>query len=140
MTDAEDVVNGKGLSAILVGATLLGLSAIFVNWAVAGGASVLTVGLQTPARSPFRRPGWRPSAGGAQVASSPSTNTRAVGETRPRAPELAYRPPTTSSGAKPTNRPCSTMPVTPSRRAARDSGSAMGPKRQSRMLLPPSVT
>jgi drug/metabolite transporter (DMT)-like permease len=37
-------VNGKGLSAILVGATLLGFSAIFVKWAVAGGASALTVG------------------------------------------------------------------------------------------------
>jgi drug/metabolite transporter (DMT)-like permease len=37
-------VNGKGLSAILFGATLLGLSAIFVKWAVAGGASALTVG------------------------------------------------------------------------------------------------
>src|SRR3954454_19528978 len=37
-------VNGKGLSAILFGATLLGFSAIFVKWAVAGGATVLTVG------------------------------------------------------------------------------------------------
>ena len=37
-------MNGKGLSAILVGATLLGFSAIFVKWAVAGGASALTVG------------------------------------------------------------------------------------------------
>jgi drug/metabolite transporter (DMT)-like permease len=37
-------LNGKGLSAILFGATLLGFSAIFVKWAVAGGASALTVG------------------------------------------------------------------------------------------------
>jgi drug/metabolite transporter (DMT)-like permease len=37
-------LNGKGLSSILVGATLLGFSAIFVKWAAAGGASALTVG------------------------------------------------------------------------------------------------
>jgi drug/metabolite transporter (DMT)-like permease len=36
---------GRGTAAILVGATLLGFSAIFVKWAVAGGATVLTVGL-----------------------------------------------------------------------------------------------
>ena len=33
-----------GPAAILVGATLLGFSAIFVKWAVAGGATALTVG------------------------------------------------------------------------------------------------
>jgi drug/metabolite transporter (DMT)-like permease len=33
----------RGLAAILVGATLLGFSAIFVKWAMAGGATILTV-------------------------------------------------------------------------------------------------
>jgi drug/metabolite transporter (DMT)-like permease len=37
-------VRGKGTAAILIGATLLGFSAIFVKWAVAGGATALTVG------------------------------------------------------------------------------------------------
>jgi drug/metabolite transporter (DMT)-like permease len=37
-------VKGKAIAAILVGATLLGFSAIFVKWAVAGGATALTVG------------------------------------------------------------------------------------------------
>ena len=36
--------NGKGLSAILFGSTLVGFSAIFVKWSVAGGATALTVG------------------------------------------------------------------------------------------------
>jgi len=35
----------KGLLAVIVGAGVLGWSAIFVRWAMAGGASVLTVGL-----------------------------------------------------------------------------------------------
>ena len=35
----------KGLAAVIVGAGVLGWSAIFVKWAMAGGASVLTVGL-----------------------------------------------------------------------------------------------
>jgi drug/metabolite transporter (DMT)-like permease len=34
----------RGLGAVLAGASVLGISAIFVKWAVAGGASVLTVG------------------------------------------------------------------------------------------------
>jgi drug/metabolite transporter (DMT)-like permease len=38
-------VRGRALAAILVGASLLGFSAIFVKWAVVGGATVLTVGL-----------------------------------------------------------------------------------------------
>jgi drug/metabolite transporter (DMT)-like permease len=37
-------LRSRGLAALLVGASLLGFSAIFVKWAVAGGASVLTVG------------------------------------------------------------------------------------------------
>jgi drug/metabolite transporter (DMT)-like permease len=41
---APAAVKGKATGAILVGATLLGLSAIFVKWAVAGGATTLTVG------------------------------------------------------------------------------------------------
>ena len=36
---------GRGLTAVLAGASLLGFSAIFVRWAMAGGASALTVGL-----------------------------------------------------------------------------------------------
>jgi len=36
--------SGRGLAAILFGATLLGFSAIFVRWAVAGGATIITVG------------------------------------------------------------------------------------------------
>jgi drug/metabolite transporter (DMT)-like permease len=36
---------GRGLTAVLAGASLLGFSAIFVKWAMAGGASALTVGL-----------------------------------------------------------------------------------------------
>jgi drug/metabolite transporter (DMT)-like permease len=32
------------MSAVVVGASILGLSAIFVKWAVAGGATPLTVG------------------------------------------------------------------------------------------------
>jgi drug/metabolite transporter (DMT)-like permease len=35
----------RGLTAVLAGASLLGFSAIFVRWAMAGGASSLTVGL-----------------------------------------------------------------------------------------------
>jgi len=35
----------RGLTAVLAGASLLGFSAIFVRWAMAGGASPLTVGL-----------------------------------------------------------------------------------------------
>jgi drug/metabolite transporter (DMT)-like permease len=38
-------MRGRALGSILVGASLLGFSAIFVKWAVAGGASALTVGL-----------------------------------------------------------------------------------------------
>src|SRR5256885_11134372 len=38
-------VKARGTGALLLGATLLGFSAIFVKWSVAGGASVLTVGL-----------------------------------------------------------------------------------------------
>jgi drug/metabolite transporter (DMT)-like permease len=34
----------RGLAAVLTGASVVGLSAIFVRWAVAGGASVMTVG------------------------------------------------------------------------------------------------
>jgi drug/metabolite transporter (DMT)-like permease len=37
-------VKGRATAAILLGATLLGFSAIFVKWAVAGGATALTVG------------------------------------------------------------------------------------------------
>jgi drug/metabolite transporter (DMT)-like permease len=37
-------LRGRATAAILVGATLLGFSAIFVKWAVAGGATALTVG------------------------------------------------------------------------------------------------
>jgi drug/metabolite transporter (DMT)-like permease len=37
-------LRGRATTAILVGATLLGFSAIFVKWAVAGGATALTVG------------------------------------------------------------------------------------------------
>jgi drug/metabolite transporter (DMT)-like permease len=37
-------VKGRATAAILSGATLLGFSAIFVKWAVAGGATALTVG------------------------------------------------------------------------------------------------
>jgi drug/metabolite transporter (DMT)-like permease len=37
-------LKGRATAAILGGATLLGFSAIFVKWAVAGGASALTVG------------------------------------------------------------------------------------------------
>ena len=37
-------LRGRGLAAVLAGASLVGLSAIFVKWAVAGGATVLTVG------------------------------------------------------------------------------------------------
>ena len=37
-------MKGKATAAILLGATLLGFSAIFVKWAVAGGATALTVG------------------------------------------------------------------------------------------------
>jgi drug/metabolite transporter (DMT)-like permease len=35
----------KGMAALLIGATALGFSAIFVRWAEGGGATVLTVGL-----------------------------------------------------------------------------------------------
>jgi drug/metabolite transporter (DMT)-like permease len=38
-------INWRGLTAVLTGASIVGLSAIFVRWAVAGGATVLTVGL-----------------------------------------------------------------------------------------------
>jgi drug/metabolite transporter (DMT)-like permease len=38
-------LRARATSAILVGATLLGFSAIFVKWAVAGGATALTVGV-----------------------------------------------------------------------------------------------
>jgi len=41
---AGAAVQGKATGAILVGATLIGFSAIFVKWAVAGGATTLTVG------------------------------------------------------------------------------------------------
>ncbi|HVZ89048.1 MAG TPA: DMT family transporter [Polyangia bacterium] len=37
-------LRGRGLAAVLAGASLVGLSAIFVKWAVAGGATILTVG------------------------------------------------------------------------------------------------
>jgi drug/metabolite transporter (DMT)-like permease len=37
-------LRGRGLAAVLAGASLVGVSAIFVKWAVAGGATVLTVG------------------------------------------------------------------------------------------------
>ena len=37
-------MRGRATAAILVGATLLGFSAIFVKWAVTGGATALTVG------------------------------------------------------------------------------------------------
>ncbi|HVZ71957.1 MAG TPA: DMT family transporter [Polyangia bacterium] len=37
-------MRGRALAAILFGASLLGFSAIFVKWAVAGGASIFTVG------------------------------------------------------------------------------------------------
>jgi drug/metabolite transporter (DMT)-like permease len=37
-------LRGRATSAILLGATLLGFSAIFVKWATAGGATILTVG------------------------------------------------------------------------------------------------
>jgi drug/metabolite transporter (DMT)-like permease len=37
-------LRGRAAAAILLGATLLGFSAIFVKWAVAGGATALTVG------------------------------------------------------------------------------------------------
>ncbi|HVU53075.1 MAG TPA: DMT family transporter [Polyangia bacterium] len=37
-------MRGRATAAILVGATLLGFSAIFVKWAVVGGATALTVG------------------------------------------------------------------------------------------------
>jgi len=42
---AGTTVKGRATAAILFGATLLGFSAIFVKWAVAGGATALTVGL-----------------------------------------------------------------------------------------------
>jgi drug/metabolite transporter (DMT)-like permease len=41
---AGNNLRGRATTAILVGATLLGFSAIFVKWAVAGGATALTVG------------------------------------------------------------------------------------------------
>jgi drug/metabolite transporter (DMT)-like permease len=44
----------QGLAAVLLGASSLGLSAIFVRWAVAGGATVLSVGLY---RMVFALPG-----------------------------------------------------------------------------------
>jgi DME family drug/metabolite transporter len=44
----------RGLGAVLAGASVLGVSAIFVKWAVAGGASVLTVGFY---RMAFALPG-----------------------------------------------------------------------------------
>jgi DME family drug/metabolite transporter len=44
----------RGLPAVLAGACVLGMSAIFVKWAVAGGASVLTVGFY---RMAFALPG-----------------------------------------------------------------------------------
>jgi drug/metabolite transporter (DMT)-like permease len=43
-TTRPAAATGRGLAAILAGATLLGFSAIFVRWAVAGGATVFTVG------------------------------------------------------------------------------------------------
>lgn len=42
--EAGTAVKGRATAAILLGATLLGFSAIFVKWAVAGGATALTVG------------------------------------------------------------------------------------------------
>jgi drug/metabolite transporter (DMT)-like permease len=44
----------RGLAAVLTGASVVGLSAVFVKWAVAGGASVLTVGFY---RMVFALPG-----------------------------------------------------------------------------------
>jgi drug/metabolite transporter (DMT)-like permease len=44
----------RGLGAVLAGASVLGVSAVFVKWAVAGGASVLTVGFY---RMVFALPG-----------------------------------------------------------------------------------
>jgi drug/metabolite transporter (DMT)-like permease len=38
-------VRWRGLTAVLAGASVVGFSAIFVKWAIAGGASALTVGL-----------------------------------------------------------------------------------------------
>ncbi len=59
----------RGLLAVLCGASVLGLSAIFVKWAVAGGASVFTVGFY---RMLFALPGAmvlaRRSGGGADAA------------------------------------------------------------------------
>jgi drug/metabolite transporter (DMT)-like permease len=42
--EAESARKTRATAAILLGATLLGFSAIFVKWAVAGGATILTVG------------------------------------------------------------------------------------------------
>ncbi|HXJ23408.1 MAG TPA: DMT family transporter [Polyangia bacterium] len=44
----------RGLPAVLAGASVLGISAIFVKWAMAGGASVLTIGFY---RMVFALPG-----------------------------------------------------------------------------------
>src|SRR6185369_1992064 len=55
----------KGLAAVVVGSAVLGLSAIFVRWAMASGATVLTIGLY---RMAVALPGaallaWRAGAG-----------------------------------------------------------------------------
>ena len=42
--DSSHTPTWLGMSAVVVGASILGLSAIFVKWAVAGGATPLTVG------------------------------------------------------------------------------------------------
>jgi drug/metabolite transporter (DMT)-like permease len=39
-----DTVRGRATASILFGSTLVGFSAIFVKWAIAGGATPLTVG------------------------------------------------------------------------------------------------
>ena len=84
-----DAVKGRATAAILVGATLLGFSAIFVKWAVAGGATALTVGFyrmlvraagRVAARAPrgLARRGARARLG-ARPPASPSSSTSRCG-------------------------------------------------------------